>query len=146
MILLRAILFTALSMNLITRAADWPQYRGPNHDAVSTETNWTSEWPKEGPKQLWKINVGTGNSPVSILGGKLYTLGFEGGKDTVVCVKCDSGDIVWKHSYDSAPFASMHEGGPAAAPAIDGELLYVQARGGVLYALDAAKGEEKWSL
>ncbi len=144
--MIRAILFCALSLSLTSFAADWPHYRGPNHDAISAETNWTAEWPKEGPKKLWKINVGTGNSPVSIRGGKLYTLGFEGGKDTVVCVKCESGDIVWKHTYDSGAFASMHEGGPASAPAVDGELVYIQSRGGILYCLDVAKGDAKWSL
>src|SRR4051812_31022758 len=116
MICLRIVLICGLCASALVSAADWPQYRGAGHDALSSETNWTSEWPKEGPKQLWKINVGTGNAPVSIQKGKLYTLGFEGGKDTVVCADCASGEIVWKQSYDSGAFAMMHEGGPAAAP------------------------------
>ena len=40
-------------------AADWPSFRGPNHDGRSAET---ISWPKDGPKQLWKINVGIGHS------------------------------------------------------------------------------------
>jgi len=35
-------------------AADWPSFRGPNHDGKSAET---ITWPKTGPKQLWKINL-----------------------------------------------------------------------------------------
>lgn len=127
-------------------AADWPHYRGPNHDAVSAETNWSAAWPKEGPKLLWKANVGTGSAPVSIRGGKLYTLGFADGKDNVFCIKCDSGEIAWKHSYDSEAFANMHEGGPAAAPALDGEAVYTLGRAGDLFCLDAASGKVKWTL
>ena len=146
MVLLRTLLICLISAAALASGADWPHYRGPAHDALSAETNWTAEWPKEGPKQLWKINVGTGNAPLSILKGKLYTLGFDDGKETVVCADCATGEIAWKHSYDSDAFASMHEGGPAAAPAVDGERVIVQARGGTLICLDAKTGAKNWSV
>lgn len=143
---LRVLILSAVAMSSLLSAADWPHYRGPNHDAVSTETNWSTAWPKEGPKQLWKTNVGTGNSPVSIKAGKLYTMGHAQNKDQVVCINCENGEIVWKHSYDSEGFANMHEGGPAAAPAIDGDSVYTLGRAGDLFCLDAASGKVKWSL
>ena len=34
--------------------ADWPQWRGPNRDGISKETGLLKEWPKAGPKLLWK--------------------------------------------------------------------------------------------
>ena len=34
-------------------AADWPGFRGPNRDAVSTETGLLKQWPKEGPPKAW---------------------------------------------------------------------------------------------
>ena len=42
--------------------ADWPCFRGPNHNGISTEA---ISWPKGDPKQVWKINVGIGHSAVS---------------------------------------------------------------------------------
>ncbi len=30
-------------------AADWPQLRGPNHDAISTETGLLKDWPEGDP-------------------------------------------------------------------------------------------------
>jgi len=33
-------------------AIDWPQYRGPNHDGISTETIRTN-WSSDAPRQLW---------------------------------------------------------------------------------------------
>ena len=37
-----------------TWAADWPQWRGPRRDGVSQETGLLKEWPRGGPKLLWR--------------------------------------------------------------------------------------------
>src|ERR1017187_8815162 len=36
-------------------AADWPQWRGPNRDGISSETGLLEAWPKGGPPLVWKI-------------------------------------------------------------------------------------------
>src|SRR5215211_3697445 len=51
--LLAVILAVTASARLL--AADWPAFRGPTHDGISTER---IAWPKSGPKEKWKINVG----------------------------------------------------------------------------------------
>jgi len=51
--------------------ADWPCFRGPNHNGISTEA---ISWPKGGPKQVWKINVGIGHSAVSVVGDRASAL------------------------------------------------------------------------
>jgi hypothetical protein len=56
-------------------ASDWSRWRGSNNDGVSTETGWLANWPKEGPKILWKASVGVGCSAVSVSSGKAYTMG-----------------------------------------------------------------------
>lgn len=41
--------------------AEWMQWRGPNHDGVSTETGLLEAWPEDGPKLLWRAeNLGDG--------------------------------------------------------------------------------------
>ena len=52
-------------------------------NGISKEKNWTTVWPKEGPKQLWKANVGMGFSSVSVSEGSLYTMGNKDDADTV---------------------------------------------------------------
>jgi hypothetical protein len=64
-------------------AADWPSFRGPNHDGKSAET---ITWPKDGPKQLWKINVGIGHSAVSVVGDRAYTMGNTDDIDTIFSI------------------------------------------------------------
>ena len=52
-----AVLAHAAVLPSAARSNDWPQFRGPKRDDVSTETGLLPAWPKGGPKLLWK---GTG--------------------------------------------------------------------------------------
>ena len=75
------IVASTLALGSVTTlmGADWPSFRGPNHDGRSPET---ITWPKDGPKQLWKINVGIGHSAVSVVGDRAYTMGNTDDIDT----------------------------------------------------------------
>ena len=58
------------------RAGDSRSGAGRKRDALCTETGLLKEWPKTGPKVLWKIEgIGTGYSEVSIANGVIYTMG-----------------------------------------------------------------------
>ena len=49
------------SITLTSFAGDWPQWRGPNRDGVSTEKGLLDKWPEGGPKLVWKAEgVGEG--------------------------------------------------------------------------------------
>src|SRR5688572_24394584 len=80
-------------------ADDWPRWRGPDGNGISKETGWTTAWPKEGPKQLWKASVGIGFSGVTVADGRVFTLGNSNETDTVFCFEEKSGRELWKHSY-----------------------------------------------
>lgn len=121
---------------------DWAQWRGPDRTGVSTETGWTTEWPADGPKVLWKANLGKGYSSFSIADGKVYTMGFDDGKDTVWCFKADTGDVVWQHSY---PSEAGDYPGPRCTPTVDGKAVYTLGRLGDLFCLNAATGKVVWS-
>src|SRR6516164_11116545 len=43
-----------------TAAGDWPQWRGPNRDGLSQETDLLTSWPEKGPMQLWEAKAGAG--------------------------------------------------------------------------------------
>ena len=94
---LAILLVHALTSRVV--AEDWFRWRGPNLDGISTEKGWSTAWPKEGPKQLWKASVGTGFSSVSVSNGRVYTIGNQNETDTVYCFDASTGTTVWKHSY-----------------------------------------------
>ena len=68
----------ALALSTFTAtAADWPQWRGPNRTDVGSEKGLLKSWPEGGPKQLWVFkDAGLGYAGVSIVGGKLFTMGL----------------------------------------------------------------------
>src|SRR5437762_10621550 len=102
-ILVAATLLWALSdlflLSCPALGSDWPRWRGPSLNGVSTEQGWTALWPPQGPRQLWKISVGTGFSSVSVSRGLVYTMGNQNDTDTVYCLDESTGNILWKHSY-----------------------------------------------
>jgi len=125
-------------------AADWPQWRGPDRNGISTESGWTAVWPKEGPKRLWRASVGTGFSSLAVSKGRVYTLGNTADTDTLFCLDAETGSVVWKHSYPCSPVAVRHEGGPGATPTVDGEHVYSLSRKGHLFCLGASDGKVVW--
>ena len=122
----------------------WPGFRGPDRSGVSEEADWSTAWP-EGPKILWKAQLGTGSSGVAVGRGLVFSMGSVDGKDTVYALKGDTGAVTWKHEYPCELFTSNHEGGPAATPALDGGRLYTLGRGGQLFCFEAATGTILWS-
>ena len=66
------------------RGADWPQWQGPDRNAVSKEKGLLQEWPKDGPALAWKVTtLGGGDSAPSIVAGRIYGMSHRG-EDEVV--------------------------------------------------------------
>jgi hypothetical protein len=64
-----AIMLLSLSADIAAQAGgNWPQWRGPNRDGISTETGLLKQWPADGPPLAWKISgAGTGYSSLAKL-------------------------------------------------------------------------------
>lgn len=122
-------------------ADDWPQWRGPRRTGHSAEKGWLARWPATGPRRLWSARVGEGYSSVAVAGGRLYTLGNSGGKDSVVCLSADTGKVLWRSSY---PCGGGDYSGPRATPDVDGGNVYTLSREGLALCLDAVNGKVIW--
>ncbi|MBP87883.1 MAG: hypothetical protein CMJ64_14365 [Planctomycetaceae bacterium] len=92
-----AVAFAAiLSVLQATTADDWPQWRGPNRDGLSTETGLLNEWPEEGPTVVWKVeNAGVGYSSLSVKGDRVFTQGDLDGVENVICYSVKDGSVLW---------------------------------------------------
>ncbi|MCX6909742.1 MAG: PQQ-binding-like beta-propeller repeat protein, partial [Verrucomicrobia bacterium] len=112
---------------------------------ISAETGWTTQWPADGPKQLWKTSVGTGCASVAVSGGRVFTLGNQSDTDTVVCLDANTGAALWKHAYACPLDPNLFEGGPAATPTVDGDRVYTLSRSGHLFCFQTATGKVVWS-
>ncbi|MFN4261178.1 MAG: PQQ-binding-like beta-propeller repeat protein [Gemmataceae bacterium] len=134
-----------LMMAVTALAADWPNWRGPNHNGISQETGWLDRWPEQGPPIAWQAEVGVGFSAVSVSGGRLFTMGHGDGQDTVYCFDAVSGKPIWSHSYQAALGDVLFEGGPTATPAVDGDRVYTLSRWGDVYCFETGTGKVLWS-
>lgn len=118
---------------------DWPQFRGPRRDDVSTEKGLLKEWPKEGPPVVWKgTGVGEGFSSVSIAGGKVFTLGNKDAQTFVRALDQKTGELLW-----SAPLGAAG-GSLGSTPTVDGERLYAIGQEGDLVCVKTSIGVVLW--
>ena len=125
---------------------DWPQGRGVKHDGISSEQAWFKPWPADGPKRLWKANVGFGFSSVSVRAGRVFTMGNNSNNvDTVWCLDAEIGRVVWTNSYPCALDPRYYEGGPGATPTVDGDRIFTFSKKGHVFCIDAASGKTIWS-
>ena len=120
-------------------AADWPGWRGPNRDGVSTEKGLLQQWGPSGPPLAWKsAGVGSGFAGVAVAGERLYTMGDKDGAQHVFALKREGGAVVWKTQV--GPPLVDSRGGARATPVVDGERVYALGTSGDLVCLDAATG------
>lgn len=144
------------SSNAQNKNGEWPQWRGPQSDAVCIETGLLPEWPKGGPPVVWdskKVNkdpsVGTGVSSLAITKGRIYTMGdlvapeSKGKKVFVSCLDADSGKLLWKTLIGPASVGGPG-GGTRCTPTVDGDRVYALTTQGLLVCLKNADGSKVW--
>ena len=144
----RFICYLALVLTSQTAIAeDWPQWQGPNRNAVSGESGLLQEWPKGGPRLAWRIEgLGGGDSAPAVVGGKLYGLSNRDGQEIVWALSEIDGKEVWVSSLGDAQPQDVHQSkeGPGGTPTVDGDRVYVIGMSGRIACLDAAKGKILW--
>jgi outer membrane protein assembly factor BamB len=124
---------------------DWPNYRGPSHNGISKETDWTNQWPDSGPPIVWRTNVGIGFSSMAVSRGHLFTLGNNQDEESLYCIDTLTGAIRWKHTYECAIDDRFFEGGPTSTPTVDQDVVYSLSRNGDLFCVEIASGKVRWS-
>jgi outer membrane protein assembly factor BamB len=126
----------------LASAGDWPQFRGPTRDGISTETGLLKRWPTAGPGEHWSYDqLGHGYASVAVVDGIVYTTGMEGddgylyalNPDGTLKYKVDYGPE-WKGSYTSA----------RSTPTVDGECLYIMSGQGRITCHRKADGKQLW--
>jgi outer membrane protein assembly factor BamB len=125
-------------------AADWPQWRGPQRDAISRETGLADSWPEEGPPLLWETRgLGRGYSSVAIVGGRLYTMGDmdeEGQRSQfLLALDLNNRQIPWKLRV-----GPPHQDGSRCTPTVHDGRVYALGTEGDLVCAEANTGKELW--
>lgn len=146
---------TAINASSKSQAEDWPFWRGPTHNGVSTESSgWdTGAWPPQDSD--WDASFGQGASAPVVADGWLFATGWAAQADTVFCLDALTGKPIWSQSYTCPKYGRRSEGdkglysGPSASPTYDKStgFLYTLSTDGDLNCWDARnKGKRVWHV
>jgi outer membrane protein assembly factor BamB len=130
----------------VGRAENWPQWRGPNGNNVSGETNLPAEW-NATTNRAWKVTLpGMGGSTPVIWEDRIF-LTSEDGEDLVLLCLDTKGKQVWKTKIGSGKKRFRADEGNFASPSpcTDGKHVYAFFGTGDFACCDM-KGEVVWKF
>lgn len=154
----RSFLLAGLACVLPTLAADWPQYRGPNHDGVSTE-RINKQWTGAVTNPVWRVYLTNGLTSLTVSGGRVFT---QVGKDTdadgypdkefCLALSTTNGAVLWSTEVEAAAAPLYPDGGvgftddgPRSTPIVAAGSVYVLSSYLKLHRLNATNGTVIWS-
>jgi outer membrane protein assembly factor BamB len=145
---------------LAAAATDWPQYRGPTHDGISTD-RIQKQWATGSPGfLLWRNNSLTnGFSSFAVSQGRAFTLmsrNLGGMKEVCVALDAATGTQLWATPIDNATYdvggdeglsGSYYTGGdgPRSTPAVQAGRVFALSAHLHLLCLNATNGSVMWS-
>jgi alcohol dehydrogenase (cytochrome c) len=141
------VVLSLLAQDLIGAEFDWPQWQGPERNAVSKETGLLKEWPKEGPPLAWKVKaLGGGDSAPSIANGRMFGMSHRGADEVVWALDEKDGKEIWVMKLGPAFQQGMRQSmeGPGCTPTVDGDRLYVVGLAGNVACLQVSDGKVIW--
>jgi outer membrane protein assembly factor BamB len=135
---------------LAAAVQDWPAWRGPSGNGVSTETNLPLTWSRN-EHIAWKLAMPSfsGSTPV-VAGGRIFLNVAEDvhSREAVTlhlwCVDRDSGTLLWQRPLGGGNRQERKQNMSSPSPVTDGRRVWVMTGTGVLKAFDVA-GTELWA-
>ena len=142
-------LFVALiALPMSTRAENWPGFRGPTGQGISTEKGLPTEWSST-TNIAWKTEIpGEGWSSPVIYGDRVFvTTSVDAGVSCrVFCLKRQTGEVLWNREViQQTPKRKEKRNSYATpTPVTDGKQVYVAFGDGTVAAL-SMKGDLVWT-
>ncbi|MCA8986120.1 MAG: PQQ-binding-like beta-propeller repeat protein [Planctomycetaceae bacterium] len=111
---------------------DWSQFLGSDRTNRSNCTGLLKTWPAEGLKLLWTArDLGEGYSSVSVVNGKVFTMGTRADQEAIFAIDLASGRELWAVRQGSI-FREGQGNGPRSTPTYDNGHLYTLGAAGDL--------------
>ena len=126
---------------------DWPQWQGPDRNAISKERGLLQQWPEGGPRLVWKASgLGGGDSTPSIAAGRVFGMSNRGQDEVVWALSEADGRPLWVTRLGPALSQDWEQAkeGPGCTPTVDGERLYVIGMAGDVSCVKVSDGTLVW--
>lgn len=136
----------SLFLGTAAQAENWPQWRGPNSDGISTETGIATTWSKTN-NVAWRLPLPGPAGATPVIWEDRIFLTSSKGDDLYVMCATTGGENVWMHKVGSGnKDARSGEGNSASAsPSTDGKHVWAFFGTGVLVCFDV-DGNEIWKF
>lgn len=142
--------FAALVLALSSQAllaGNWPEWRGPNGDGVTTETDLPLTWSAT-ENVKWNVPLPeAGNSTPVIWGDRIFLTQAVGQRRTLMCFDRKKGDLLWQDGPTWKDPEKTHGTNPfcSASAVTDGKLVVAWFGSAGVYCWDF-QGKEQWHV
>jgi outer membrane protein assembly factor BamB len=121
-------------------APSFPQFLGPDRNAVLRGVHLAPTWNVEPPDEVWRRSMGSGWAGFAVADGLAVTQEQRGGQGYVVAYDLETGKPRWSHAAGSGFRSTLAGDGPRATPTLHEGRVYAYGVDGRLRALDLASG------
>jgi outer membrane protein assembly factor BamB len=129
---------------LAALAENWPQWRGPSLNGLSSEKDLPHRWSTT-QNIAWKLAMPSRSGATPIVWEKYIFLNVADGDDLYLwCVDKSKGTPVWKKQIASGNYKINKQNMSSPSPVTDGQAVYVMTGTGVLKGFDF-NGNELWA-
>lgn len=143
-------IFSFVLLTLLTTAANadnWPQWRGPSLNGISTEKNLPVKWSTT-ENITWKLETTAWSGATPIIWGNYIFLNMADGTESPTlslwCLNRVDGKVLWKQSLGAGNVKMRKQNMSSPSPVTDGKNVWVLTGTGILKAFDF-KGAEVWA-
>src|SRR5215831_15514505 len=137
----------SITITASASAGNWPGWRGPEGNGVSTETRLPETW-NTNQNVRWHVPLpGPGNSSPIVWGSRVFiTQSVKGeSRRTLMCFDRTDGKLLWQSGVTYTEEEPTQESNPycSGTPATDGKRIYACFGSAGVYAYDF-DGKEVW--
>jgi outer membrane protein assembly factor BamB len=140
--LLVCMFFIFISGNLFSQ---WPQWRGPTRDGISTDANLMKKWPADGPLLKWSVDaVGDGFSSAAIYNQVVFTQGKKDSLEVLTAIDLN-GKVIWQKEIGRAMQSGEWQQS-RSTPTYYKDKIYALTSLGDIACFDAMTGKTRWKM
>jgi len=128
----------------VANADNWPQWRGPNLNGVSSERNLPWRWTPD-ENIAWKLAMPGWSGSTPIIWRDHIFLNIADGNDLYLwCVDRTKGDVIWKRLLGGGNVKMRKQNMSSPSPVADGKSVFVMTGTGIVKGFDFS-GKELWA-
>jgi outer membrane protein assembly factor BamB len=126
-------------------AGDWPQILGPLRNGQAQDEKLSSAWPADGPRLLWKMDVGHGYAGVAVSADRVVLFHRRGDQLLGETLDAATGKPLWKVAFATKYASSIAaDDGPRCVPLIHAGQVFLLGPKGELQCVELATGKTLW--